>query len=561
MTTKVISQLISLLQQYGVYRFVMSPGSRNAAIIQEIADRKDIQTEVIVDERSAAFLALGMSLVSQTPTALVCTSGSALLNYAPAVAEAYYQGVPLIIISADRPLEWIDQDDSQTIRQPGSLATIVKCTIDLNGELEDPDYLWFANRKINEALLIALSRKEGPVHINIRLSGTFSHKVNIEDVKKIDIVKPIQRLSNSVIKKFSEYALNKKIMFIAGFMPPNNKLQKAVLNLSSLPNVCIMAETLSNLHLPEEDYLIDTALFPIEKEIEEKLRPDIVISIGGALISRKLKEYLRSNPPKAHWSLSYSDNLIDCFKSLTIKIECSEDTFVSGLSKILKRELKERKDLINNYKLDWSRQRKKEIKNINTVPWSDLKAMALVLQNLPEDVNLFLSNGTSVRYGQILPYHKTHATYSNRGVSGIEGCTSTAIGGSRVYNKLTVLITGDMSFSHDLGGFACGEADNRMRIIVLDNNGGDIFRFIGATKDLKIREDFLSLPKENPIEMLAAAYQWEYYYANDEDSLLKEFNEFFQESPCPGILHIDTRKCDNASILTNYLKGIKGNEC
>ena len=560
----VLSQLFSLLEAYGVKAAVCSPGSRNAALLQEADRREGIKKYVVVDERSAGFIALGLAMVSRSPVALICTSGSALLNYAPAAVEAYYQGIPLIVVSADRPEIWINQDDSQTIVQPGALANVVKASYDLDGDNREEDYQWFANRTINEALMTALAPKEGPVHINIHLNG----KINTEEhiipevepsfpLRKIFRLVPPSRLDKEEINSLAELAMGKRIMLVAGFMPPDHKLQKAVATLAGLKNVAVMAETISNLHLPKENFMVDSALFPLSPSQARELAPELVISLGGALISRKLKEFLREVKPEMHWALGHSDNVIDYFRALTTKIEVSPASFLQTFGKRLFRIQKALSpSMIPDYEGMWHEQRTGVGNRLKNVGWSDLKALDMVLNSLPESANLFLSNGTSVRYAQIIPYRLTHATYSNRGVSGIEGSTSTAIGGMLAYGGMTCLISGDMSFGYDMAALASDFADERMRIVVLDNGGGDIFRFIEATRHLDIREDYLCADMNVPVEKIARAYEWEYFYAASEKELRKALREFFKPKASPSILHIDTsRNPDNASILRNFLNG------
>lgn len=550
----IVSELFSLLSQYGVRYAVCSPGSRNAELLQQASVSEEIKKIIIVDERTAAFSALGIGLITRKPVALICTSGSAVLNYSPAVAEAYYQGVPLIIISADRPYEWIDQDDSQTIRQNGALNNLVKTSYDIDAERSDSVYKWYVNRIINEGLLTALEKKEGPVHFNIHLSG------NVEPVdeglitvaRKVEVITPSQRLSRDTINVLAEIARTKKIMLVAGFMSPDNRLQKAVLALEKLPNVCIMAETVSNLHLPQQCYMVDTVLFPLDSATRDRIKPDIVITLGGALISRKLKEFLREAKPKYHWSFTFANNLVDCFMSLTQKMECDPAPFLAAIAKRLSR-LDAQNEEYNNYRNQWYELRANTRQNIDSLKWCDLTALNIVLNSLPKDSNLFLSNGTSVRYGQIIPYKITHATFSNRGVSGIEGSTSTAIGASLVYNKLTCLVTGDMSFAYDIGALRTELASGRLKIIVLNNGGGEIFRFIKATKELEIREKYLCVCQESRISLLAKTFGWAYYYANSKKELKKIIREFFRLSEIPMILHIDTRGINNSEILTNFL--------
>lgn len=556
MSTPVIQEIFGLLSRYGVRHVVCSPGSRNAALLTEADACVELHKHVVVDERSAAFIAAGIAMTSHSPVALVCTSGSALLNYAPAVAECYYQGLPLIVISADRPHEWIDQDDSQTIRQPGALHNITKNWYDLDGENRSETYLWYANRILNEGLQLALKPKAGPVHFNIHLSGNTAHSsTDCEErkVRKVEVISPLPRLDKAEINRLAEMAVGKKILFVAGFLLPDKAMQKAVAILNSLPNVCVKAETVSNLHLPSDCYVIDRILFPAGDKEKEELRPDILITAGGALISRKLKEFLREFPPVEHWSLSCSDTLIDCFCALTSKIEASTAPFIQSFAKRLKR-LSAASKTIPQYDEVWKKAAERFGTPPRNLPWCDYKALESVLNALPRNTNLFLSNGTSVRYGQIIPYPVSHATFSNRGVSGIEGSTSVAVGASMVYNGLTCLITGDMSFGYDLAGLASGLENERLRIVVLDNGGGDIFRFIPATRTLAIREHYLAAKRETEIGLLADAFQFIYYYADSEAALQNVLDEFFSPLPRPAILHIDTTGCkSNSELLTNIL--------
>ena len=556
---RIIGEIFSLLNQYGVEHIVCSPGSRNAALLDEAARHEDFRKLVIVDERTAAFVALGISLVSKKAVALICTSGSAVLNYAPAVAESFYQGLPLIILSADRPEEWIDQDDSQTIQQNQILTNIVKGSYDISALRNDNDYLWYVNRIVNEGLQTALNRKKGPVHFNIHLSGTpdGSSCVDSEISRRIQVIHAPRKLEQREIKNIADFLKGKNILLVAGFLPPDHKLQQSVSLFSELPIVAVMAETVSNLHLPRECYIIDKVLFPLGEQESRLLKPDVVISIGGALISRKLKEYLRTYPPQSHISFSYSDNLIDCFKCLTTKIECDPAPVLRMIGNRLMKSSLDSSEYEDSYRKLWNKTREKAMEPTFNFPWCDLKALERVFAAIPEETNLFLSNGTAVRYAQIIPHKPPHSTYSNRGVSGIEGCTSTAIGASLVYSRSTCLITGDMSFSYDIGAITAHIADERMRLIVLDNNGGDIFRFIPATRSLSIREEYLCVAREFPIQSICESFGWEYYYANTMESLEVALDDFFDKSMAPKILHIVTSNSENSKYLTEYLKGYK----
>lgn len=550
----IIALIFDLLEEYGVREIICSPGSRNASLLSEADKREAFTKYTVIDERSAGFMALGMSMVSRRPVALICTSGTALLNYAPALAEARYHHIPLIVISADRPGEWIDQDDSQTILQPGVYANFGTSCIDLDVRNVTEDYLWYANRIVNEGLIGAVCEIPGPLHINVHIPNlSLIPKKKLDyKARKFDYVKRENTLPREVLKNLVKEAEGKKILIVAGFMPPDNKLQKAFLYLYNLPNVNILAETLSNLHLPAECYKIDKLLFSVDEKEMQLLKPDILISMGGALVSRKLKEFLRKVRATQHWVVGKFSNVVDCFQSLTTIIDTDPASFLPYFAKRLTRLLQTGGE-IAAYKEKWMGLR---FKYLETKPnkWCDLTALDIIFKAIPSSANLFLSNGTPVRYAQILDSNPPHASYCNRGVSGIEGSTSTAIGGACVYPDITCLITGDLSFNYDLSAISNFYIPDNFKLIVIDNSGGDIFRFIKATSSLPIREDYLCMDPETPLEELAMAYGWFYYKADDVSSLENILPEFFENCEAPSLLHIDTSSSPNSDILTSFLK-------
>lgn len=560
MDGRVIRIIFDLLDQYGVETVICSSGSRNVSLLMEADTQIKMRKYVVVDERCAGFVGLGNALVSQKPVALICTSGTALLNYAPAVAEAYYQNVPLIVISADRPMEWIDQDDSQTIRQPGVFSNYSKYFVDIDACRAEKEYLWYVNRIVNEGLITALAGRKGPVHFNVHLPGTPIQPLPKYSAlgEKFEIATPNRRLDKELLKELVARAEGKRVMITAGFMAPDNKLQRGMAILASLPNVCVMAETISNIHLPAECYKVDTPLFKLLTSSDDIVetdvyKPDILISIGGALVSRQLKEFLRRCKPEQHWQVGEFRNVVDCFQSLTTIIDISPAEFIPYFAKRLQRSQSSGKE-IQDYAHKWSELREDDQQLWKSMPWTDLTALDTVFRKIPSSCNLFLSNGTAVRYAQILNHRPPHASFSNRGVSGIEGSTSTAIGGMLAYPGMTVLITGDLSFAYDIGALGTKLADRRLKVIVLNNGGGDIFRFIKATSKLKIREKYLCADLSSDLRMIAATYEWNYFEASDHKGLLRVLPAFLEESSSPGILDLQTFNGDlNADTLRSFL--------
>lgn len=582
-TTKEVARiLLDVLEAHGVRDVVCSPGSRNAPLLVAAEARPSLRKQIVTDERSAGFVALGIAQVSRMPVALICTSGTALLNYAPAVAEAYYQGLPLIVVSADRPLEWIDQDDSQTLRQPEAFRNFVKGNYDISDREAGDRPGWYETRIANDSMLMALSPKQGPVHINVRLSpplGKSTREISPAPriIRKIG---PSPKPEKDIVRELALSIKNSRVMVVAGFLPPDDRLNRAMTRMRANGNVVVMAETLSNLHLPAEDYAIDSVLCLMDGDSDSDYRPDVVITIGGALVSRKLKEYLRSFAGQAgfqHWAVGYNHTTVDCFQALTLRIECDPGYFLSALSPELARARRSavkstpgtrispaevtRDDHGLKFRSLWHDARIKAIERMyratEVSEWSDFKAFSIILEKLPRKYNLFLSNGTPVRYEQILSfYNRPHAEYCNRGVSGIDGSTSTAVGGALAYKGESLLITGDMSFAYDLSALQTMKAvGSRLKIIVIDNGGGGIFRFISSTSGLNCRERYFCADPDAPVSSLAEAYGIKYSHAADAGELSANLPQFL-ESEGPAILEISTPSLTSAEILKSLLRPI-----
>lgn len=568
----VVRELLDILIAHGVKEIVCSPGTRNAPILIAAEARKSLKKHIVIDERCAGFIALGIAQVSQKPVALVCTSGTALLNYAPAVAEAYYQGLPLIVISADRPKEWIDQDDSQTIRQFEALRNIVKDSYDISDREMTDKMGWYENRIFNDAMLNALRIKQGPVHINIRLSPPLDSLVNYDPNYSPRIIRtlycnPLPSRDN--IKILCEEMMGRKIMIVAGFMEPDNKLNRSILRLRQHPNVVVMAETISNLHLPAEDYAIDSVLAKEMKyALSAGMRPDLIISLGGALVSRMLKQYLRQcavmNKSIEHWHIGFNPSTIDCFQTLSLRIEADPGALLSQLSAGMAHLSSKNiiKFKTTTYFSNWFELKRagrgRIIAAAQSSPWCELKALAAIFPSIPDDWNIFLSNGTIVRYAQLLMGKIGHANFCNRGVSGIEGSTSTALGGALAYTRPTLLISGDMSFAHDLTSLTVtAENRTRLNIIVINNGGGGIFRFVSSTRFLECREKYLCVNPEISIRGIAENFGFEYMIAENESSLW-ECLAIMKKSPdISHIIEVITPPEINAAILCELLTADK----
>lgn len=547
--------VMDVCMAHGVRHAVLSPGSRNAPLLIAAAARDELAKKVVADERTAAFVGLGIAATLGEPVMLACTSGTALLNYAPAVAEAYYRQIPLIVVSADRPGEWIDQDDSQTIRQAGALRNFVKDSYDI----EAPDAT-LCDRLVNDAMITALTPPAGPVHINLRLPEPLGEitRLPVPAERVIRRMTPVAEFSRQQVMSLAKELRGKKIMLTAGFLLPDHKMRRALSEMEQLDCVCLMAESTSNYTSDRMPWSVDLALSELsglDKRKTELLRPDVIISVGGALISRKLKEFLRRSGAD-HWGVGHFRTTVDCFRSLSLRIDADPARFLRTLASCL-REIGNSHDTPSDYSRLWLSLRREALQRekslIKSAPWCELKAFDIIAHHLDRRFNLHLSNGTSVRYAQLFDI-EAHATFCNRGVSGIDGSTSTAIGSATAYSGPTLLITGDMSFAYDMGGMACGLAPEGMKIIVMENSGGAIFRFIGSTGNLPedVREPYFCAPRNFPVEDVARAFCWEYAHAKSAEELNKILPAFLN-SPHRALLEISIPPQTGAEILSNLI--------
>ena len=545
--------LVETMHFHGVNHAVVSPGSRNAPLIIALS-RSRIKTHIVVDERSAAYVALGMAQQLKAPVALVCTSGTALLNYAPAVAEAYYQKIPLIVVSADRPQEWIDQDDSQTIRQFKALDQFVKRSYDIPARCDDDTAVWYAERIAHDAMMEATSLRRAPVHINVQLAEPLNGLTTEPyKLRRIHHFPSYDGICRDDIIKLKGQLLHKRVMIIAGFMEMNEPLRQALNDIAAKDAAVVLTETISNMADDFTINAIDRTLLAID-ENDKRYYPDVVITIGGAIVSRKIKAFLRKVKPD-HWYVGLNDVTVDCFQSLTRRIEANPDTFIPTLFQ----DSLTVKSFCTIWKDAHTAGLRRHHKYLEKIGWSDMKAYETIFdfyqQNHPDNLIMHFSNGTTIRYAQLFGDRVIAPNFCNRGVSGIDGCTSTAIGAAMV-NGPAVLITGDMSFLYDISALSAITPKLQLKIVVVDNGGGGIFRFIDSTSSLPELEKYFVVKRNLDVEKVAASFGIKTYRADNADSLFEQLSNMMGEDG-PAVLVVKTDGKRSAEILKNYFKTIK----
>jgi 2-succinyl-5-enolpyruvyl-6-hydroxy-3-cyclohexene-1-carboxylate synthase len=556
-TKKNISLLADIFVKHGLTDIVISPGSRNAPIILSFANRPEINAFSIVDERSAAFFAIGLALNSKKTIAIACTSGSAALNYSSAISEAYYQKIPLLVITADRPEQFIDIGDGQTIRQKNVYANFIKKSYQLPLTVDSKDKFKAAEETINEALHYCTFPQPGPVHINIPFNepiyGTTEEPVSGRLIK---LETNSLTISESLLKKIAASCSNSsKVMIIAGQSKTNDRLSNSIEKISHNQNVVVLTETTSNITGFDCIDTIDNVVSTIYKKESELFKPEILISFGGQVVSKMIKKFLRKNKPQFHWHISPSGEKMDTYFSLTESVNSNENEFFNSLYQYIN-------PLDSNYSNLWH-NRKNEVNRkkeefLSRAKYSDLKVFEYVLKKLPENCVLHLGNSTPVRYSQLFGSMQNIVYNSNRGVSGIEGHISTAAGYAYVSDKLNVIITGDLGFFYDSNGLMNKYLMPNLKIIVINNSGGGIFRFIQGPDNTPNLEEFFEAKHNWSAEYICKAFDVDYLKSETLEELNSILQDFFNDNDQKTqVLEIFTPAEKNAEILRDYFKFIK----
>ena len=547
---RLAQQVIASCVAHHIEHVVISPGSRNAPLTIGFTNHSKVKTYSIVDERSAAFFALGMAQQLQKPVVVVCTSGSALLNYYPAVAEAYYSDIPLVVISADRPKHLIDIGDGQTVRQENVFENHIEATANLIAGADD-------NLDVLKNVLETTIHKKAPVHINVPFDDPLYEVENammsLESINYKFVETPLD------VNELQSYAdiwnASEKKMVIVGSNSSSELLQVQLNKIIEDPSVIVLTETTSNVFHAHFINSIDKVIFPLTNDALEKLVPDILLTLGGMIVSKKIKQYLRKFQPKHHWHVD-SKKAFDTYFCLERHFKITPELFFSQFFFLTPKSFPSHL----NYQQEWidlKKQRKiKHKEYLDVCEYSDLKVFESVLERIPNNTQLQLGNSSIIRYSQLFDMNPSLKVFCNRGTSGIDGSTSTAIGASVVVDNQTVFVTGDISFFYDSNALWNSNIRNDFRIILINNNGGGIFKFIPGPQKTNALSYF-ETPHGLTAEHLCKMFGFEYQKVSNLEEVKESLSDFYSESNQPKLLEICTPSAKNDVILKQYFASLK----
>ena len=570
----VAQSIVALCEAKEINHVVISPGSRNAPLTIGFTQNPTIRSYSIVDERCAAFFALGMAQQLQKPVALVCSSGSALLNYYPAIAEAFYSDIPLVVISADRPIERIDIGDGQTIRQKNVFENHILYSANLYSEVVSDagttdkkiqQKQWESQkhneREINLALNAAIEEK-GPVHINVPFYEPLYEMVDEPTVNPLQILPETEPniLSGKNLQHYADlWNSAKRKIVLVGVNQPNSVEQKFLEKLAKDDSVLVFTETTSNLN--HEDFFtrIDTIIGPIEQsnnaeEQFQELQPDILLTFGGMVVSKKIKAFLRNYQPKQHWHVD-EKKAYNTYFCLNKHFETSINNFFKSFFPLLNA-------VQSDYRDKWIsvKEKRQELheKYLQQIPFSDFMVFETLMKNIPQDYLVHLSNSSTIRYAQLFKLDPTYKLYCNRGTSGIDGSTSTAIGAACVRKDPTVLLTGDLGFFYDSNALWNNYIPKNFRIVVINNGGGGIFRILPGNKNSETFDKYFETIHDLDAKSLCEMYSFEYNKATNMEEVESSLNDFYREGDRPKLLEIFTPRKVNDEVLLEYFRFMRG---
>lgn len=531
--------VLTICKQNNIKHIVISPGSRNAPLTIGFASDSFFKPYSIADERCAAFFALGMAQQLKEPVAIVCTSGSALLNYYPAIAEAFYSQIPLIVISADRPTSKIDIGDGQTIRQ----ANVFENHILFNANLEEN--VSVANDTLIHNAIYTAVLKKGPVHINAPFEEPLYDIVSELSVSPKAIEQPKQE-SVVINWDFLQSSWDKaaKKLILIGVQDQNVIPEHIIQQWNLDPSIVVLTEVTSNIRTSNFINSIDSLITSFTDAEFKMLQPDILISIGGMVVSKRIKKFFRSYKPAAHWHVDLL-RAYDTFGALTQHVVATPSTFFSKMT-YGQTASNYQQNILNCY----NSLREHQAEFVKQAPYSDLKVFEAIFNFIPKNSLLHISNSSAIRYAQLIDMPQDLEVFCNRGTSGIDGCTSTAIGAAVQTLKPTTLITGDISFLYDSNGLWNKYTPDNFKIIVLNNGGGGIFRILPGHQDTEVFNTYFETEHQHTAEHLAKMYDYEYIKAESQADLAKL--ETFFNSPKKQIIEIFTPTKINNIVLKNY---------
>jgi len=492
----------------------------------------------IVDERSAGYVALGMARHLQQPVVIVTTSGTAVMNLAPAVAEARYHQIPLILITADRPPESVPQFNNQFIDQDEPFKENAKSFLRLPWEVQEPADLEMLCKGMSDIIQSSLTFPNGPVHLNTPLREPLYEPLPEPLIPVAGLKSPLPP-GGDAHPDWKKVPLQARILILAGMQSPDKGILSVLQRLASQRQVTVVAENIANVH--SVDFISSPELLLLGAGPEERhlLEPDIVIVFGGQIVSKSMKLFVQG------------------IESLEVIVLESDP---AGDLNELASTVDDSPEFVNNYLNHWKelelRSRQRADRFLDGAEFCNLTSLRTIINVIPEGSVLHLGNSSTIRNSQMLPLRMGITCYSNRGTSGIDGSVSAAVGAAMVSKDLHILITGDLSFVYDSNALWNKDFPGNLRIVVINDAGGGIFRLLDGPDRMDFFEEFSVTHHPVSLEMLSGAFGRRFLRAGNMKELEEMSVRIFNDGTGYSILEVDTSGCENSAIFKEFKKSI-----
>ncbi len=543
--------IIPMLKAHDIRHIVISPGSRMREFVIAVEEDPFFTTYDVTDERSASYFAMGIAQELNVPVVITCTSSTATTNYVPGVTEAFYQNVPIVVLTGDRDPYMLGQQEDQMIDQVGMYDRVVRKSVTLPIVRTEADE-WYCQRLLNEALLELDHHKKGPVHINVPVPAVIYWNKE-KEITEYPAVRPIRRyeispkFGSELDNKVKELVEAKRILVIAGQC--TTKTETEMLDeFFDKYNCVIHSEHMGNIQ-SEGHINIASISEGINKENWGRFLPDIVISFHGTLaISRNLKETLRVHDCR-HWLIDEEGTVVDAYKNLETVFESTPEEFFRYFNAHAPKGAKNNEEYSNLWK------NVKEAYQHPEIPYSNVYAIKNLIPLIPQDSNLHLSILNSIRISQFYDLPKGVKVYANVGTDGIDGCMSTFFGQAAVCDKENFLVIGDLSFFYDMNSLRIKHNRGNCHILLINNFGGNEFY---QQPIVPTTPQGLGASHGNCAQAWAESVGFRYLSSHNEEEYQKDIQEFVKTNQqTPVLMEVFTDQMTDRETVFS-IKGCAG---
>lgn len=559
---KNVQILVSLLKKNGIKHIVLSAGTRHTPFVYSVEHDSFFKTYSIVDERSASFFAIGLIEKLREPVAICCTSGTAAANYVSAVNEAFYQQLPLLILTADRNNYYMFQQEEQMIPQEGLYSAVCKKVVTLPHVRDEKDF-WYCSRICNEAMLALNTGELGPVHINFIIENDYPVVQGIIkfNTERLPEVKKINKLTledtDSEWKNWAKKMSGKKVLIIYGQYCPLTKEEiDTITRFADKYDCVISVDMLSNLHVKKGVHTFNLGKVLTQEELANFV-PDILITMNANSMSEIKGKMGAFKTQFEHWHVSAKGEVSDPYKILSDIIMCSPRMFFRRFT-----ENAPATKNTSSYYVQWKNAAErigvKGSLNDEAIPYSAVYATQQFIKNIPQKSLLHLANSNSVRLANFFKVHDSVNVYGNRGVHGIDGSMSAFIGQASASEELCFLLIGDLSFFYDMNALWNQYIGKNIRIMVCNNSGGAIFHTYPNLGNVPSLDEHIAAEHHTSVKEWVEARGFAYMKATNKEEITKQMSSFVSaDSKKPILMEVFTDKEEDSKgqyyVIREYL--------